>query len=358
MRRPNHIVAMLLALAPIGCHSAGPTTVPRDRSAYVEAISESWKRQTLLDIVKLRYLDPPIFMDVGQIVAGYSLETTVTAGASFPESNNVGGNIANIGGAARFTDRPTITYTPLTGNRFIRGLMTPLLPESVFFTIQSGWPADGVLMAAASSINGLKNVEITHEGMKPPEPDFLRALQLLRKLQRSGAVGMRIQVDKQQRQAALLTFHTATITPDAQADSRELRKLLRLNPDATNFNLAFGPTASSDTEIAIQTRSVLHLMQVMAAQIEVPPQHVTEGRAALGIESVPARQDAHALVRIHSSKSKPRDPFVSIHYRDHWYWIDDCDLRTKRAFAFTMILFTLADTGEKEPLPLITIPAQ
>ena len=41
-----------------------------------------------------------------------------------------------------------------------------------------------------------------------------------------------------------------------------------------------------------------------------------------------------------------------------WFWIDDRDLKTKRAFAFMMMFFTLSETGEKENLPLITIPAQ
>ena len=118
--------------------------------------------------MKLRYFDPPIFVDVGQIVAGYSLETTLGAGATFtPDSDS-----ASVSGAARFTDRPTITYTPLTGNRFVRGLMMPLPPESVFFTIQSGWPADGVLSATVASLNGLKNQETAMGGVSPPDPNF------------------------------------------------------------------------------------------------------------------------------------------------------------------------------------------
>src|SRR5437762_3117962 len=247
-----------MLISGVGCHSLGPGTVARDRFDYSASISESWKRQTLLDIVKLRYLDPPIFVDVGQIVAGYSLETTLSAGGSFPETTNFGGNTATIGGSARFTDRPTITYTPLTGNRFIRGLMTPVSPESVFFTIQSGWPADGVLMAVAATINGLKNQEVTPEGVAPPEPDFLRVLALMRKLQRSGAVGMRVQVDPKQHETAVLIFHTENIPAETLADSRELRRLLRLDPNATNFTLAFGGTAASNTETALQTRSLLH----------------------------------------------------------------------------------------------------
>ena len=68
--------------------------------------------------------------------------------------------------------------------------------------------------------------------------------------------------------------------------------------------------------------------------------------------------NAVRLVEIHSSKSKPAEAFVTVNYRNHWFWIDDRDLKSKRVFSFMMMLFTLADTGEKEPLPLITIPAQ
>src|SRR5688500_8586239 len=359
-RHVNHTVwaaAAVLTLA-TGCHSLGPAAIRQGRSEYAASIADSWKRQTLLHIVKLRYCDPPIFVDVGQIVAGYSLETTVSAGASFPDNAAFGGNTGTLGGAARYTDRPTITYTPLTGNRFIKGLMTPLPPESVFFTIQSGWPADAVLFATVASINGLKNQETALGALAPPQPEFLRALALMRKLQLAGTVGMRVQVDANKQESALLTFRTQDATPETIEASRELRGLLRLDPNATSFNLVFGGAASNNQEAAVLTRSILHLMQTMASQVQVPEQDVREGRVLPGWESMPSRGDMNRLVRINSSTSKPDDAFVAVQYRKHWFWIDDRDLKTKRTFAFMMMLFTLADTGEKESLPLVTIPAQ
>jgi hypothetical protein len=61
-----------------GC-SIGPSTVSRDRFDYSAAIAESWKRQMLLNLVKLRYGDPPVFLDVGQVVSGYTVQSTFTA---------------------------------------------------------------------------------------------------------------------------------------------------------------------------------------------------------------------------------------------------------------------------------------
>jgi hypothetical protein len=351
-------VALSLALALTGCHSLGPRTVARDRSDYSGSIAESWKRQTLLNIVKLRYLDPPIFVDVGQIVAGYSLETALTAGGVLPENANFGGDTVTLGGSVRYTDRPTITYTPLTGNKFVKGLVTPLQPESVFFMIQSGWPADGVLFAAVASINGLKNQETSIGGVSAPDSSFLRVLALMRKIQLSGAVAMRIKQDAQKQQTTILTFRSKDIPQATLDDIHELRRLLRLDPEAEELKLVFGATPANDKEVAMLTRSMMQLMATMSSQVDVPTEDISQGRAPSGWESISNNTNAVRMIQIHCASTKPADAFVSIRYRNHWFWIDDRDLKSKRVFSFMLMLFTLADTGEKENLPLITIPAQ
>ena len=67
------LVGLLLPLlvGASGCKHYGPPSIAADRLPYNEAIASSWKEQTLLNIVKLRYMDTPFFVDVPQITSGY-----------------------------------------------------------------------------------------------------------------------------------------------------------------------------------------------------------------------------------------------------------------------------------------------
>lgn len=347
------MVAVLLC----GCAQIGPNTVTRDRYDYSFSISESWKQQTLLNIVKLRYMDPPIFVDVGQIVAGYSLETGVSFGGSFPATDNFGGTTGTVGATGLYTDRPTVTYTPLTGNNFVRALMMPLPPDAVFFTMQSGYAADAMLNTAISVINGMRNQTVGLEGVTHAEPEFVRTTELMRKIQLSGAVGIRITEDAAKNRKTLVSFRSKDISKETTDDILELRQLLGLKPDTNAFSLVYEGVASSDTELAVLTRSLLTIMQMMAAHVDVPANHISEGRASPGFPPEPDSSGQRNIHILHS-KDKPNDAYSSVFYQNYWYWVDNRDLKTKRAFAMLMLLFTLADTGDKDPMPLITIPAQ
>jgi hypothetical protein len=363
MKTKLTFAALSLALALTGCKSIGPGRVAGDRFDYSAAIGESWKSQTLLNIVKLRYLDPPIFLDVGQIVASRSLQRNFSAFGSAPLYNNgytPSPNLGTLGLSAggAYTDQPTVTYTPLTGDKFIRSLMTPLRPEAVVFMIQSGWPADSVLMATTGSINGLRNQQTTVLGTTPPQPDFLRALALLRKIQLSGGVALRVRQDSPTAATTLMTLRREDIAPETVADCHEFRRLLRLDPDGSDFNLVFGDTASNAKEVALRTRSIIQLMQTLAAQVEVPAQDLAEHTVAPGWESAPGMTSDMRMIEIHNSKGYPPHAFVAVPYNDHWFWIDNRDLKSKRCFSFMMGLFTLADTSEKPPLPQVVVPAR
>ena len=97
--------ALLGAVVLTGCKSIGPGSVGPDRFDYSSSIAESWKQQVLLNIVKLRYLDLPVFVDVSSVVAGYSLQTGVTTSGTFSTEKAVQGNLPG-GGRTSHLHRP------------------------------------------------------------------------------------------------------------------------------------------------------------------------------------------------------------------------------------------------------------
>src|SRR5579862_5341616 len=58
----------------------GPNSLPRERSLYSVSLADSWKEVTLLNIVKVRYIDPPVYVDIANIVSSYTLAQSATAG--------------------------------------------------------------------------------------------------------------------------------------------------------------------------------------------------------------------------------------------------------------------------------------
>lgn len=351
---PRRLLLLWLALGLMGCKPVGPASLLLDRSEYSTVVSESWRRQVLLNIIKLRYADTPAFMDIGQIVAGYTVETGGNAGAEVDMGDSLPGVKLGLGATVKYTDRPTITYTPLTGPKFIKSLMTPLPPDALFYLIQSGIQADGVLLGCTNALCGLHN----QRARQPADPGFMRALALIRELQLADGIGLRIVQDASKEITTLITLSPSV---SDLSETRELRQLLKLDPTAVEFKLVTGSLQFSNREIYLETRSLMQILQAMSTQVEVPPQDIADGRAepgaARGVAN-PHGAAADQFMSIHSATEPPQDALVTVKYRGQWFYVDDRDLRSKRAFLFLMFLFTLADTGVDKPLPLITIPTQ
>jgi len=351
------LVALAGALFSTGCQSIGPHTVSADRFDYSTAIADSWKQQTLLNIVKLRYSDLPVFVDVSSVVAGYSLQTGIGVGGTLSTENAIQGNFFNGTGSAIYTDRPTITYTPMTGQKFLKGLMTPIEPKNIFFMLQAGYPADFVLALTVESLNGVRNRSAVAGAVREAEPEFVRALQLMREVQAAGVLGMRVEENKDSTETTVMFFRRDNLTPEMTDKVGEIRRLLKLPADQQQFKLAYSPVGGGDGELAVGSRSMIQIMSAMASYADVPAADLADGRATPSLQA--ANNSSNSIpVQIKCSAGKPADAFAAVHYRSHWFWVDDRDWRTKRAFTAIMFFFTLAETGGNEKLPLITIPAQ
>ena len=340
----------------VGCAGIGPKTISRDRFDYSSAISNSWKKQMLLNMVKIRYADIPVFVDVASVINQYALEGEITLGASWNNSSLVGDG-QNVGGTGRYRDQPTITYAPLMGRRFTESLVRPVPPPAIFFLIQTGIRADYVFRTCVQTINGIRNRTGRHSMTRPADPEFYRLISLLLQLQQSGAVSMRIEKSQDETEATVFTFNKEDIAPELISATNTVRRILGLAPDIQEFKVVYGAVARSDKEIAILTRSMLEIIIELASYVEVPEKHISEGRT---YESLLDQMDVSAefgpLITVDSDKSKPEDDFIAVRYKDYWFWIEDKDLRSKRTFAFLWLLFSFTET-EDVYAPVVTIDA-
>ncbi|MFO1081832.1 MAG: hypothetical protein U1E23_14525 [Reyranellaceae bacterium] len=351
---------VLLPLA--GCDSIGPGTVARDRFDYAGAVGDSWKSQMLLNLVKLRYGDIPVFMDVGQVVAGYSLQRTGSATGSV-NTFNQGAPLNAITGTfgatvgATYNDSPTITYTPLAGERFARSMMGSIPPSSIMNVLQAGFPVDVVLRLAVQSINGIDNRRIgggiSREHVRPANPEFYRLLELLGRIQGSGDIGVRTGPKGDTLTLLFRRSHSAAVRQAV----RNVTGILGLDPEAKEFKVVYGAVPADNKEIALVTRSIFEVLLDLSSTIVVPERHVSERRVGPTAEGDLGPEGPIApLIRITSSSSRPDDAFVAIPYHGHWFSIDDRDPASKNLFSFILLLFTFVETGSKDIVPVLSIP--
>lgn len=336
------IVAASLLLT--GCQSIGPTTIRRDQFDYNKAISTSQKEQLLLNMVRLRYGEAPLFLSVASVIAQYSIEgqlTMSTPGHDRP--NNVGPPIAS--GAARYADRPTITYQPLSGTQLASTLLAPVPLQAAFSLVQSGWPVDLTLKSTVHTLNGLG--AYSGEGGIRWNNDFLNAVDAIADASRTGAGRVRLEENR--------IYFVLNADPNIEQSAAigRLRSALDLDPAAEEYELVISGYRGSDQQITITMSSVLDILNVLAAQFEVPDEHVAAGWTF----STPEQQTtSHASLRVRSSLEEPRTPFVAAFDRGHWFWIDENDYAAKRAFSFLTMLITLAESGASAG-PVVTIGA-
>ncbi len=352
------LVLLTMLIGITGCEHIGPKTIMDDRIPYNEAVVNTWKQQTLLNIVRLRYIDVPEFIDVPSVVNGYEQGHTTTGAfdASVFPHNIVSDNLAfGLGVSRTLSDRPTVTYTPQTDSAFTRNLVQPIPPASILNLIENGSPADVVMDLTVESINGVRNRQVVAGSVQDGDPEFQRVLQIMRKAQASGQVSLRFAVDADKKDTDLLmSIQDRDIDPALAEELAELRRILRLAPDRHEFKIVVGMLPSADDEIAFRTRSVMRIMTYLSLNVEVPPDHLADGRA-------PDLGDTGSIalpqLTVHSGVEQPCDAFAAVCYQGRWFWIDQSDFHSKRSISYLKVLLALADTETRKNTPTLTIRA-
>jgi hypothetical protein len=329
-----------------GCGAYGPKTVVRDRFNYNSAIAESWKNQMLQNVVRIRYADMPVFLEVSSVVSQYEIKGDATARADSGLTSPL-----EIGGS--YTERPTISYAPLTGEKFIKSLMTPLPPEVILHLIEMGWPAEFILGLSVQAVNGLYNRAGGQMVSHPADPDFNALLASLTSIQQSGVLVS--EVEKHDGDDEIVLMFREHPDAKVQSEIASVFRLLRLDPDSRRFSVSGGICPAEGNEIKFETRSILMIMHALAMGVEVPSTHGAETINAAA-EPVDERQANLSPVKVVSGEKRPDDAYAAIQYRSHWFWIESDDVQSKRAFSFIQLLMNFSEGGTGNNAPVLTLP--
>ena len=353
---------LLLQFFVTGCVTRmGPRTIPSARFNYNETIARSLNEQLLLNLVRLRYRDTLLFIDVGTVVAQYSLSGRASAS---PIVNVEGKDQTEygFGVSGSYSERPTITYEPLKGEEFAQRLLAPISPVTLILLSESGWSIERLLLCCVQQINDLKNAPSATgptPSYFPENKDFRELAGLLRKLQMADVLNFRATYEEEQ---PAMFFHLARPLPEDpwKTEIEAVRKLLGLSDQHELFRITSETLRRESDEIAVSGRSLLGVLFFLSQAVEAPQAHQEQGlvTVAEGPEgkSLDWAKVTGNLLRIHSQAGRPSNTFVRINYRGHWFQIEDRDLHSKATFNLLTYLFSLQAARVKGVSPLLTVP--
>ena len=394
MARPFLFVCLGLVQV-TGCALRGPDTMRASRLEYNEAVQVSEQRELLLNLVRLRYTDPPEFLAISSISTQMKFEAGASVGGDFGEVEDSDSAFLSPDASVGYSESPTITFVPRRDSEFTRQLVAPVELDSVYLLTQYGWGIDRVLRLIASDVNGLNNA-ISRESPRASQVDSLKAFaEFTSRLQQLEQARL-ISIAVEQRQEVL----SAPIPADSVSPSDllaaaetgyrwELREnppayllsrsrqhyVLRVDPaawDTTEFSEIAqmlglpvgqasyeidpgdGITSEADGRVRLKTRSVLGAMAYLSSAVTVPNIHESQGLTGAGGALEASLSD---LLTIHASETPVEGVYLSVPYRGFWFYVDDNDLASKRTLGLLTSLIRLTiSAGGAQNVPILTLP--
>jgi len=401
MTKTLFIPSLLACVLFAGCGTLGPASLNRDYPRYSQTMREIQDERLLLNLVRLRYFETPVFLQLTSITTTYE----VNANANVSASGNAGGGTTvggGIGGAYR--EAPTFTYSLPDSTEFFGRMVAKLSTAQLAPLALTG--AGGYFRLGLSRINGLENVSV-YSGWTAEEPasyaKFNESLRIMQELEREGLIDFTYNNVGRAASSPFDELGEYSLMPDAEDigmefwknaddqwvahvgkrsphlrfagasinDSRalRLRELLNLDPQKYSFPIvdvdfssteiarlkegrpaaAFDPEAKFG-EIVIVNRSMFEILGIASRSVQVPDEHLQAGLAVADEEVL------GDMLTIQSSDQKPANAAVAVKHKGVWFYIAANDMSSKMTFLRLHSLFEVTAGRVSGAEPILTIP--
>jgi hypothetical protein len=399
---PRLAMVAAACLSTAGC--LGPAAVRSSRIRYNEAIRATNDEQLLLNLVRLRYADSPVFIDLPSITSQFEL----SAGGSDPGPSGSQTNFGIAGLSGR--DSPTLSYHPRQGREIAKALLNPLSAD-VYSAVTAGASLEQLFWMTLNDINDVQNA-IRATTLAPRTPDdnarFLRGVRLLTEIDDRGGAEIGFATSEESDDASapipagqvqgrdILDAAKGGYAFRAGGDGRmslvkrdkqltlKIRGPFRHSPEMGELAEIFGLTpglprykikselqpGAESTPVAalpvgdtiyLNLRSILQIMTFLSKGVCVPEEHAREGLAPTtpGPDGRPF--DWTGITAGHfavaSQRHRPRAAEVAVWYRGYWFFIRGDDVESRSTLAVLEILFSLQESDEATAGPVLTLPA-
>lgn len=349
----------LLALAALGggCQAIGPANIQNGRALYNEAIVATNSQQLLAMIVKLRYGEPYGLLAVSAVTANVRIQASTGVNVGIGPSESYAGNLIPLSAAAVYEENPTISYTPLDGEEYIRQLLTPLPLDIALLMIRATNGRAGIFSLLVRSVNGIENPAFLDETGVEVDSRVELVGKHLATLARRDFLEWTETVEEIPTVSMILSGDGE----DYEKHVTELYSLLELElpsdlgKKVLEVPVEVGVQVPGRQVMRLRTRSLYDLFQIAAASIDVAADDLASGLAG----PLPLRGNVGLGLRIRSSESYPEQAMIAVENHGSWYYLDATDSESKSTFALLQSLMSmlLADTAAGTTgRPLLTVP--
>jgi hypothetical protein len=201
----------------------------------------------------------------------------------------------------------------------------------------------------AGSVTAHDIVEAAKNGFEYRQSDKDKTWTLIKKQQQTV---LKVHPDAVKSPDMLTVTHVFHLKPGLTKYELDVNKL---DPYSVNY------PPEGVTVLDLETRSLLQVLYFISKGVDVPPEHITCGRAAVAVDAAGQVFDWHqvtdGLFRVYSACGHKRPPnaHVAVKYLDYWYYIDDTDHDTKSTFSLVMELARLELAGKQGGGPALTL---
>jgi hypothetical protein len=396
-------VVLLAAWAGVsGC--IGPKAVRYTRLRYNEVVRDTNDEQLLINIVRLRYADSPVFIDLPNITSQFEM---AGQGSYLGGYGNQTPGRASLGfGALSLRDTPTLSYHPREGREIAKSLLTPLSSD-LFIVVNAGANLEQLLLCAINDINDVPNAPGATT-LLPVVPEdnalYLRGIRLLAALRARDATELAFGTTEETEgasdpiakgliqgrdlldaakdgyvyrtqgagQVTLLKrekgLYLRVRDPYIHSpEMEEVARIFKLTPGLRKYRIKSElaeevdekPPQVRDT-IYSNLRSVLQVMTFLSKGVCVPEEHVQSGIVPVtpGPDGLPydwTRIMGGNFV-VHAQKRRPRAAEVAVPYRGYWFYIAQDDVKSRALLAILEVVFALQESDGRSVGPLLTLP--